>query len=581
MRFFIIFAIGVAILSLELTASKILKPYFGDSLYIWAAILSTTLLCMAFGYALGGRVSRRFSHGAQAFFFNHAPALSGISIMIVAAFYPLVFKSMALSSLVVGCFFAALLLIGAPLVMLAAMPPLLVALHRQPPPISQEEAERQAKAEARKKKKEAKAGKAAGMDSAAAPAAKLTEQTGDDAGAGWIYTLETLGAISGVLVTAFVLMPHLSSYNAYMVIGGFLAGVSALGAWTDTHLNPAARMHTRRISSVVVLVWGCLYAIAYVNGGSPVAITPTDGFAIRRTVQSPFGGLKVVDFKDVEEKGWRRYMLNQGIAQAEIDIMSRPTQLYQYVLPGLAAKMSRRDDRVLVLGVGGGVIPMELAYMGRTAEAVEIDPRVTALAEEMFVLKTNKVKVYEEDARTFMRRCRDEYAVVVIDLFRGDGVPEHLVTREFFNDIRSCLKPKGGLVLNVMYDDLNAPAVLALMATIRDVFGRVAFSVPAPEEDEDGADIHKIVNAYVYTSLLPEIDLEWLSMDIRRIPLEFRPGIRSLVRNVKVYGPDAPELAGIRPMSDENNPWRELSTDFAAKYRHDTVRNLHRALLVD
>lgn len=581
MRFFIIFAVGAAILSLELTASKILRPYFGDNLYIWAAILSTTLLCMALGYALGGRLSRRFSYGAQAFFFNHAPALSGLAIMISASFYPLLFKSMALSSLVVGCFAAALILIGPALIMLAGMPPLLVALHRQPPPITLEEAKRREKARKKRRKKLAAENPDGDPD-----AMQMTEHTRDDAGTGWIYTLETLGAITGVLFTAFVLMPYVSSYNGYMLIGAFLAGVSLLGTVTDMHLNPSAQMHTRRISVVVVFVGLCLFGISFVNGGNPVAITPQSKFAIRATVNSPFGGLKVVDMADVDDSGWRRLMLNQGISQAEMNLLSRPTRLYQYYLPGMAAQMTGRGDRVLVLGVGGGIIPMELEYIGRDADAVEIDPRVTMLAEEEFVLDPERVKVYEADARTFMRDCEGEYNAVLIDLFRGDGVPEHLVTREFFQDIRHCLKDNGGLVLNIMYNDLNAPAVMALLATMRDVFGRVAFAYPDSDTtgvNDEAADqsVHKIENAYIFTSLSDVVELEGMEPDITRISPDFYEGVRSITRNIRVYGPDAPELANIAPMTDENNPWRELSADFSAYFRQETLRRLHRALLVD
>lgn len=581
MRFFIIFAVGIAILSLELTASKILKPYFGDSLYIWAAILSTTLLCMAMGYALGGRISRRFSHGAQAFFYNHAPAVSGIAIMIVAAFYPLLFKSMALSSLVLGCFAAAFMLIGPALIMLAGMPPLLVALHRQPPPPTPEEAAKRAAAKARAEKKRKKAQESQKEKGADAVAPKMTERTGDDAGAGRIYTLETLGAIAGVLITAFLLMPGLSSYESYMLIGAGLTVIAVLGTLTDPHLNPSARSHTRRMSAVAALLGVCLFGMAYLNDGNPVAITRYDAFAIKEDVHSPFGGLKVVDFRDVGGKGWRRLMLNQGIAQAEINAVSRPARIYQYVLPGMAVRLSDEGDKVLVLGLGGGIITMETTYMGRETEAVEIDPRVTQLAEEYFVHKPDRVRVYEQDARTFMRACDKEYGAVVIDLFRGDGVPEHLVTKEFFSDMRDCLQDDGGLVLNIMYDDTNAPAVMALLATISDVFGQAAFTYPDPREDEDGKDIHEIVNAYVYTTLADDVDLETLQPDMRRIDPAMHEQIRSLTRNVRVYRPDSPELAGIQPMRDENNPWRELSAPFSAEFRRVTLRSLHRALLVD
>ena len=55
----LIFATGAATLSLEVLASRIMTPYFGVSLYIWAGILSITLTFLAVGYYLGGRLSQR------------------------------------------------------------------------------------------------------------------------------------------------------------------------------------------------------------------------------------------------------------------------------------------------------------------------------------------------------------------------------------------------------------------------------------------------------------------------------------------------------------------------------------------
>ena len=55
----LIFITGAITLSLEVLASRIMTPYFGVSLYIWAGILSITLIFLALGYQLGGQISRR------------------------------------------------------------------------------------------------------------------------------------------------------------------------------------------------------------------------------------------------------------------------------------------------------------------------------------------------------------------------------------------------------------------------------------------------------------------------------------------------------------------------------------------
>jgi len=49
----LIFLTGAVTLSLELLASRIMTPYFGVSLYIWAGILSITLVSLAADYRVG------------------------------------------------------------------------------------------------------------------------------------------------------------------------------------------------------------------------------------------------------------------------------------------------------------------------------------------------------------------------------------------------------------------------------------------------------------------------------------------------------------------------------------------------
>ena len=47
--------------------------------------------------------------------------------------------------------------------------------------------------------------------------------------------------------------------------------------------------------------------------------------------------------------------------------------------------------------------------------------------------------IFFEDARTFVKKCKKKYDLIVIDLFFGDGVPEHLTTKEFYRDLKKCM----------------------------------------------------------------------------------------------------------------------------------------------
>src|SRR4030043_328077 len=75
----VIFITGAVTLSLEVLASRIMTPYFGVSLYIWAGILSITLIFLALGYQLGGQMSRRRGQGALQLTLLTAPLGAGFA----------------------------------------------------------------------------------------------------------------------------------------------------------------------------------------------------------------------------------------------------------------------------------------------------------------------------------------------------------------------------------------------------------------------------------------------------------------------------------------------------------------------
>lgn len=61
------FLSGGVLLGLEIVASRILAPYFGNSVYVWGSLISVFLLALSIGYWLGGiQADRHPSLGALA-----------------------------------------------------------------------------------------------------------------------------------------------------------------------------------------------------------------------------------------------------------------------------------------------------------------------------------------------------------------------------------------------------------------------------------------------------------------------------------------------------------------------------------
>ena len=57
--YFISVITGGTLMACELLSARLISPYFGNSLYVWAAIIGTTMIGLAVGYFLAGYFSER------------------------------------------------------------------------------------------------------------------------------------------------------------------------------------------------------------------------------------------------------------------------------------------------------------------------------------------------------------------------------------------------------------------------------------------------------------------------------------------------------------------------------------------
>ncbi|PCH91160.1 MAG: hypothetical protein COB85_09445, partial [Bacteroidetes bacterium] len=55
------FVEGAGVMSIELLAARMLAPYFGAGLHTWGMVIGVTLISLAIGYYLGGRLSEKYN----------------------------------------------------------------------------------------------------------------------------------------------------------------------------------------------------------------------------------------------------------------------------------------------------------------------------------------------------------------------------------------------------------------------------------------------------------------------------------------------------------------------------------------
>jgi spermidine synthase len=498
MPFALIFITGGAILALELLASRIMTPYFGVSLYIWTGILSITLVSLALGYWWGGRLATGgMSQERLGRLFALMPGLAGVAIVAACLAYPHAFHPLALWSLAGGAFAAGLLLLLVPLVLTSAMNPLLVALR--------------------------------------------ADRRSGDGGAGLVFFVSTVGSVAGVLVTAFVLIPNLSNFTATLIVAALLGTLSLAAAGSRLAMAGRGVVGTCgaiALAGALLLAW---QGDRYTGRSDKVAFAGST-WRIEDQRSSLFGTVKILRSEADATGHFLRLYFHDGLIQNMLDSNQRSLSFYTWALEGLARAYQPRPQRVLMLGLGAGVVPGRFAAGGSTVDVVEIDPTSVAVAQRHFGLDTRRVNVIEADARAHVAGCKGSYDVVLVDLFQGDGTPDYLITREFFRDLRGCLSADGIAVFNT-FAHLDLPQAYAhLLTTLLEALPQAVVHRPTLPGSRH-------INSFIVAAASPLPPLRPVTMT--GVPEQHAGTLWDLLARGR---PAADYAAGGRVISDARNP---------------------------
>jgi spermidine synthase len=308
--------------------------------------------------------------------------------------------------------------------------------------------------------------------------ARGLERVGYDTG--WIYAVNTLGAIVGSAVAGFALVPLLGM-QATMKIGIWLNVVVA--AWILlADAGARSRVPALAATALTAVLTGLLPA------WNPAVLS--SGVAVYGAVYLPF--LKSGDFFRSE---WRSDLLyyRDGISATvtvhqdgrhlQLRVNGKTdasnggdmhTQLFSGHLPMLLHPSPRR---VLVIGLGSGITVGAVAqYPVERIDVVEIEPAVAEAAqyfglENREVLKDPRVRLVVGDGRNFLASTEERYDVIISEpsnpWIRGLAT---LFTREFFALAQSRLAANGIMLqwiqgYGILPDDLRM-----VVATFRTAF---------------------------------------------------------------------------------------------------------------
>jgi spermidine synthase len=416
----------MASLGIEFGASRLLAPYFGTSLYVWGVLIGLILVYLSAGYVIGGRLADRRPRDDVLF---QLTAWAGLWIgLIPLVSYPILlasqqgFKDVSVG-LVGGTLLAVVLLLAVPVILLGCVSPFAIRL-----------------------------------------LLKDVETGGNTAGR--VYALSTAGSILGTFLPVFWFIP---SYGSRATLEGFalaLVGISAVGLW------PRRKVYAL-FALAVILAWIFL----------PAGIKPPQFGRLLYEKESAYHYIQVVQDGTKTE-----LILNEGQAIHSIydsqSLITRGPWDYFVIADSFqhaqASEPLPRD--VAILGLAGGTAAREYtAAFGTQVNitGVEIDPEILNVARRYFHLDEANVHPVVADARYWLDTQAGKYDVIALDAYRQPYIPFHLTTREFFNEVRSHLKPGGVAVVNAGRTAKDFRLVEAIASTMAAVYSNV-FLVDVP-----------------------------------------------------------------------------------------------------
>ena len=424
---------GMAIMAVELGASRLLAPYFSSSQIVWTIIIATIMIAMAAGNVYGGRSADR-RPDPDILYRRLLIAAVWIAAIPVLGKYVILLISGALiitvshNLLVIAAFAACMIIFVFPCFLLGTVTPSLV---------------------------------------------KYTVDSLEESGTtvGMLGAFNTIGSIIVTFLPTFVTIPAVGTAVTFLLFSGVLL-ILALVYFISC-----------RRKKLACIVCSILFIICAITGNaSHFAFWEND---------LVYEGESIYNYLQVREND-RQVILSTNVLFGVQSVLQKQDQLtgmyYDYAMaaPVMAAanRMDARQSsapvsaeplKVLVLGMGSGTYDHQCRayFKNLSIEGVEIDEKITALAHSYFDLPQD-AKVTTYDGRAFLAAVDSKYDVILVDAYQDITIPFQMSSVEFFSMVREHLTRNGVMAVNMnMRSDADDGINAWLCDTIASVFPHV------------------------------------------------------------------------------------------------------------
>ena len=188
----LVFIAGAASLSIEFAASRLLAPYFGTSLFVWANLIGLILLYLTIGYYVGGRLADRYPRPALLYGLTVAASLL-IALIPLVAYPVLTWSQLLFANDQLGVFYGSLvsviILFTLPMMLLGCVSPFAIRL-------------------------------------------SVKQIVSSGRTSGQLYALSTVGSIFGTFFPVFVLIPDVGTNMTFIMTALALFVVSILALFS-------------------------------------------------------------------------------------------------------------------------------------------------------------------------------------------------------------------------------------------------------------------------------------------------------------------------------------------------------------
>jgi spermidine synthase len=445
---------GMAVMAVELGASRLLAPYFSSSQIVWTIIIGTIMIAMALGNIWGGRRADRDPDPDRlyrrliiaAVWIAAIPVLGKYLILLISG---VLIVTISTNLLIWAAFLACMVIFVFPLFLLGTVTPSLV---------------------------------------------KYTVDNLDNNGktVGMMGAANTVGSILGTFLPTFVTIPAVGTAVTFLIFSGILLLLSLV-----YFLSARCRRAWCAVGVILFLVCSIL--------GSSNSFAFWDPDLVRED-ESIYNYLQV---KETDESVILSTNVLFGVQSIKMKNDTLTGMYYDYAMAAsvMAHVTEKPQADLLVLGMGTGTYATQCRtyFDNLTVEGVEIDQKIVDLASEYFDL-SDEVQVTTYDGRAYLNAIDQKYDVIMVDAYQDITIPFQMSSVEFFTLVREHLTDDGVMVVNMnMHTDEAGNINQYLCDTISAVFDYV-WTVDVPGT----------TNRELFASAAP-VDLSTLRAEIQSL----------------------------------------------------------------